>query len=122
MDVRQASLNAPSALSISLIGFLAIVEQATHLISLSLAFGGKPRLESVFTHTVEHHEKPGKLSVLSFDENTIPEDSRVPRYTNSIWKYENGAVGSVVHVIGLHKNTYDTVVWLLPFFHLHRQK
>jgi hypothetical protein len=95
--------------------FAAIVEQATHLISLSLAFGGKPRLDSVFTHTVEHHEKPGKLSALSFDESTIPENSRVPRYTNSIWKYENGAVGSVIHVIALHKNTYDTVV--SPFAH-----
>ncbi|KAF9069127.1 putative oxidoreductase C terminal-domain-containing protein [Rhodocollybia butyracea] len=85
-----------------------IVEQATHLISLSLFFGGKPILPSVRTHTVEHTDAPGKLSKLGFDEATIPPECRIPRYTSSIWTYEKGAVGSLVHVVGLHGNTYDT--------------
>ncbi|GJN94732.1 hypothetical protein Rhopal_007823-T1 [Rhodotorula paludigena] len=86
-----------------------IVEQATHLASLSLLFGGAARLPSVRTQTVEHFEAPGKLSKLGFDEDsTVPAESRIPRYTSAIWKYKGGAVGSLTHVVGLHGNTYDT--------------
>jgi hypothetical protein len=87
----------------------AIVEQATHLVNLSLLFGGKATLPSVRTQTVEHDEAPGKLSKLGFDEEgTVPADSRIPRYTSSIWKYASGAVGALTHVVGLHGNTYST--------------
>ncbi|GAA6010159.1 hypothetical protein JCM10207_005644 [Rhodosporidiobolus poonsookiae] len=86
-----------------------IVEQATHLASLSLLFGGPADLSSVRTHTVEHNDKPGKLSKLGFDEDgTIPVESRIPRYTSSVWKYEGGAVGSLTHAVALHGNTYQT--------------
>lgn len=90
----------------------AIVEQATHLVSLSLLFGGAPRLPSVRTHTVEHDDGPaGVLSKLGFDEEgTIEPASRIPRYTSAVWKYEEGAVGSLTHVVGLHGATYDTEV------------
>ncbi|KAI5477311.1 hypothetical protein MNV49_006532 [Pseudohyphozyma bogoriensis] len=86
-----------------------IVEQATHLASLSLLFGGSARLPTVRTHTVEYNEKPGKLSKLGFDEDgTIPENCRIPRYTSAIWKYAGGAVGTLTHMVGLHGSTYDT--------------
>ncbi|GAA5890435.1 hypothetical protein JCM6882_002920 [Rhodosporidiobolus microsporus] len=86
-----------------------IVEQATHLASLSLLFGGSASLPSVRTHTVEYDEAPGKLSKLQFDEEaTVPADSRIPRYTSSVWKYDGGAVGSLTHVVGLHGATYQT--------------
>ncbi|GAA5828530.1 hypothetical protein JCM11251_000837 [Rhodosporidiobolus azoricus] len=85
-----------------------IVEQATHLASLSLLFGGPASLPSVRTHTVEHDEAPGKLSKIGIDEEAIPADSRIPRYTASVWKYEGGAVGSLTHVVGLHGATYQT--------------
>ncbi|GAA5939036.1 hypothetical protein JCM3775_002655 [Rhodotorula graminis] len=86
-----------------------IVEQATHLASLSLLFGGAARLKSVRTHTVEHSDAPGKLSKLGFDEEaTVQPECRIPRYTSAVWKYKAGAVGSLTHVVGLHGNTYDT--------------
>lgn len=86
-----------------------IVEQATHLASLSLLFGGPARLKTVRTHTVEHSDAPGKLSKLGFDEEaTVPPSGRIPRYTAAVWKYKADAVGSLTHVVGLHGNTYDT--------------
>ncbi|KAM0792106.1 hypothetical protein ACM66B_004810 [Microbotryomycetes sp. NB124-2] len=85
-----------------------IVEQATHLVSLSLLFGGEAHLDSVRAHTVEFDEPPGHLSKVGFDEHAIPDDSRIPRYTSSVFKYKSGAVGTVTHFVGLHGTTYDT--------------
>ncbi|GAA6035477.1 hypothetical protein JCM8097_000273 [Rhodosporidiobolus ruineniae] len=86
-----------------------IVEQATHLVSLSLLFGGPARLPSVRTHTVEHTDAPGKLSKIGFDEEgSVPAESRIPRYTSSIWQYEAGAVGTLTHAVALQGNTYQT--------------
>ncbi|KAK4048816.1 hypothetical protein OIV83_004582 [Microbotryomycetes sp. JL201] len=85
-----------------------IVEQATHLVSLSLLFGGEPELDSVRAHTVEFDEFPGHLSKVGFDEHAIPDESRIPRYTSSVFKYKSGAVGSLTHFVGLHGTTYDT--------------
>ncbi|GAA5970335.1 hypothetical protein JCM11641_001669 [Rhodosporidiobolus odoratus] len=86
-----------------------IVEQATHLVAISLLFGGPAHLPTVHTHTVEHSDPPGQLCKIGFDEeSTIPTDSRIPRYTSSIWKYQEGAVGALTHVVGLHGNKYQT--------------
>ncbi|GAA5988500.1 hypothetical protein JCM10908_003590 [Rhodotorula pacifica] len=86
-----------------------IVEQATHLASLSLLFGGPARLSSVRTQTVEFSDPPGELSKLGFDEqSTVPPKSRIPRYTSAVWKYQGGAVGSLTHAVALHGTTYDT--------------
>ncbi|GAA5884797.1 hypothetical protein JCM3774_006768 [Rhodotorula dairenensis] len=86
-----------------------IVEQATHLASLSLLFGGPARLSSVRTHTVEYSDPAGELSQLGFDEaGTVPPESRIPRYTSAVWKYEEGGVGSLTHAVALHGTTYDT--------------
>lgn len=87
-----------------------MVEQATHLVALSLMFGGHANLSSVRTHTVEHDDAPGKLSKLGVDEEAIPAASRIPRVSNAIWTYDSGAVGSLCHVVGLHGSTYDTDV------------
>lgn len=87
----------------------AIVEQATHLASLSLLFGGPARLSSVRTHTVEHSDAPGSLTKIGFDESgSVAPESRIPRYTSAVWKYEAGAVGSLTHAVALHGTTYDT--------------
>ncbi|BGP57104.1 hypothetical protein JCM8202_000546 [Rhodotorula sphaerocarpa] len=86
-----------------------IVEQATHLASLSLLFGGPARLSSVRTHTVEHSDAPGSLTKIGFDESgSVAPESRIPRYTSAVWKYEAGAVGSLTHAVALHGTTYDT--------------
>lgn len=96
----------------------AIVEQATHLANLSLLFAGAANMSSVLAHTVEYDEKPGQLSKLGIDESTIPAKSRVPRFTNAIWKYESGAVGSLSHSIALHGNTYDTELVIICDGHI----
>jgi hypothetical protein len=69
---------------------------------LSRYFGGQVRLSSVTAHTVEHFEPPGQLSAKGFNEELIPEENRIPRLTSASWKYENGAVGSLMHVVALH--------------------
>lgn len=86
----------------------AIVEQATHLANISLLFAGQPILSSVLSHTVEYDEESGHLSKLGIDESTISPESRIPRFTNAIWKYKSGAVGSLSHSVALHGTTYDT--------------
>ncbi|KZT00427.1 uncharacterized protein LAESUDRAFT_816521 [Laetiporus sulphureus 93-53] len=85
-----------------------IVEQATHFCDLSRYFGGDVSLPSVTAHTVEHYEPPGHLKAQRFDESLVPPENRLPRLTNASWKYTNGAVGSLTHVIALHGTTYDT--------------
>ena len=88
-----------------------IVEQATHLLSLSILFGGPANLSTVSTQTVEHNDPPGKLSALRIDEEgLIPAEARIPRYTSSIWRYQSGAVGNLTHALTLHGTTYDTEV------------
>lgn len=84
------------------------MEQATHLANLSLLFAGQPILSSVLAHTVEYDEEPGHLTKLGIDESAIPPESRIPRFTNAVWKYKSGAVGSLSHSIALRGNTYDT--------------
>ncbi|KAI0820465.1 putative oxidoreductase C terminal-domain-containing protein [Trametes gibbosa] len=85
-----------------------IIEQATHFCDLSRYFGGDVDLPSVVAHTVQAHEPPGRLSAKRFDEDLIPPDRCLPRLTSATWKYTNGAVGTLTHVIALHGNTYDT--------------
>ncbi|KAH9890095.1 putative oxidoreductase C terminal-domain-containing protein [Cubamyces lactineus] len=85
-----------------------IVEQATHFCDLSRYFGGDVQLGSVVAHNVQHYEAPGQLSAKRFDEEVIPPENRLPRLTSATWKYKDGAVGSLTHVIALHGNTYDT--------------
>lgn len=84
------------------------MEQATHLASLSLLFGGKADLSTVRAHSVHHDVTPGQLSKMSIDEDTIPASNRIPRYTSAVWKYESGAVGSLSHSIALHGTTWIT--------------
>lgn len=48
-----------------------IVEQATHLCDLSRYFGGDVDLESIFAHSVEWYEKPGKLAHVSGREGLV---------------------------------------------------
>ena len=94
-----------------------IVEQATHVLSLSLLFGGAADLSSVYSHTIIHSDPAGRLNGLRFDEEgLIPAEARIPRQTHAIWRYENGALGSLVHALALHGQEFDTSVgsrWLL---------
>lgn len=69
---------------------------------LSRYFGGDVSLPSVTAHTVEHYDAPGVLSAKRFDEEDIAPERRLPRLTSASWKYVNGAVGALTHVIALH--------------------
>ncbi|MCO5562348.1 hypothetical protein L7F22_015974 [Adiantum nelumboides] len=101
-----------------------VVEQATHFLDLLSYFGGEVDRESISCQTVEWDENPGKLSKIGFnEEENIKEEDRIPRATSSIGKFENGGIGQLNHVVGLHgefetmifrglgveaSNTYDT--------------
>lgn len=69
---------------------------------LSRYFGGDVVLSTVVAHAVSHSDPPGKLSAKQFDEDLIIPINRIPRLTSATWKYENGAVGSLMHVVAFH--------------------
>lgn len=57
-------------------------------------------------HAVEAHEKAGVLSKQAFDESVIPDELRIPRMTAATWKYDTGAVGTLLHGTSLHGGEY----------------
>ncbi|ADV21110.1 NAD binding dehydrogenase [Cryptococcus gattii Ru294] len=83
-----------------------IIEQGTHICDLSRYFGGDVNVETICAHALEAHEKPGQLSKRNFDESVIPDDLRIPRATSASWKYESGAVGTMLHATALHGKDY----------------
>ena len=88
-----------------------VIEQATHFCDLARYFGGEVELDSIMAHSLEHFEPPSGLSKLAFDEGAcIPAEERVPRVTSATWKYESGAVGSLMHVIALHGRDFFTEI------------
>lgn len=82
---------------------------------LSRYFGGNVSLGSIAAHTVEHYELPGKLTAQRFDEGVIAPENRLPRLTNATWKYTNGAVGALTHVIALHGGFGHSICLSLNF-------
>ncbi|KZT26254.1 hypothetical protein NEOLEDRAFT_1132286 [Neolentinus lepideus HHB14362 ss-1] len=84
-----------------------VIEQGTHFCDLSRYFGGDVDISTVVAHSLEWYEAPGKLSKMQVDERQIPEENRIPRVTSATWKYENGAVGSFTHVVGLQGHNYS---------------
>ncbi|KAF9567505.1 hypothetical protein CPC08DRAFT_732967 [Agrocybe pediades] len=87
--------------------FGPIIEQGTHFCDLSRYFGGEVDIDSVQAHSLGWDEPAGKLSKIKFDENVIPPERRIPRVTAANWKYDNGAVGSFVHIVGLQGKNYS---------------
>ncbi|CAH0057121.1 unnamed protein product, partial [Clonostachys solani] len=87
-----------------------IVEQGTHFCDLCRYIGGDVVLDTVQAYALEHYETPGKLSSMSIDESVIPEDERIPRGTSAIWKFKNGALGSLNHLVALHDIKYSNEI------------
>ena len=85
-----------------------VIEQATHFCDLARYFGGEVDLSTVFAHSLEHNEPAGKLHKLNVDEDAIPPEDRIPRVTSATWKYESGAVGSLMHCVALHGQDFFT--------------
>lgn len=85
-----------------------IIEQATHFCDISRYFGGEVDISTVVAHSVEWDDgEPGKLSKLRVDESVIPPEDRISRATSAVWKYENGAVGSLTHLVALQGHDYS---------------
>ncbi|KAK9447021.1 putative oxidoreductase C terminal-domain-containing protein [Limtongia smithiae] len=79
-----------------------IIEQATHFCDLARYIGGDVVMDSVKASALEHDEPAGKLAHQAIDESKIPPYDRIPRASAAIWKYDSGAIGSLVHVVALH--------------------
>lgn len=86
-----------------------VVEQGTHFCDLSRFFGGSVVPGSVQARATEWNEPAGKLAKVPHpvDESIVPEDQRIQRATAANWKYESGAVGSLVHIVGLQGTAYS---------------
>ncbi|CEQ42026.1 SPOSA6832_03796, partial [Sporobolomyces salmonicolor] len=84
-----------------------IVEQATHFVDLSRYFGGEVDLASVQAQQLDWDEPAGELSVVPVDEKSVEPADRIPRVTSACWKYENGAVGTLVHTLALQGYKYS---------------
>lgn len=84
-----------------------IVEQGTHFCDLSRYFGGEVDIASVSAHSLEWDEEAGHLSKIPIDEGKIAPENRIPRVTAATWKYENGAVGSLTHMVSLQGTNYS---------------
>lgn len=86
-----------------------IIEQATHIVDLARHVGGEVEIDSIMAHTLEYFEKPAHLSKLAFDEDVcIDAEQRIPRVTSAMWKFDSGAVGSLMHVVALHGRDFCT--------------
>lgn len=84
-----------------------IVEQGTHFCDLSRYFGGEVDISSVAAHSLEWDEEAGHLSKMNVDEGKIAPENRIPRVTAATWKYDSGAVGSLVHAVTLQGRNYS---------------
>ncbi|KAH0829654.1 hypothetical protein FOPE_10390 [Fonsecaea pedrosoi] len=87
-----------------------IVEQATHFCDLCRYLGGEVDLATVRACALEHYEPAGQLSSMLVDESQIPTEERIPRVTAAFWKYQGGAVGSLMHIVALHGIRYSNEI------------
>ena len=85
-----------------------IVEQATHFCDLARYFGGEVDLSTVTAHSLEYFEKAGRLRKMPVDEAKVRPEDRIPRVTCATWKFESGAVGSLMHAVALQGYNYST--------------
>lgn len=72
------------------------------MVDLCRYFGGEVDLDSVATITMEHEDPPANLRLMHLSEDGIASEDRIPRVTSAHWRYQSGAVGSLVHAIALH--------------------
>lgn len=85
-----------------------IVEQATHFCDLSRHFGGDVDLGSVKAVCVSANDEIGTLEKIPVNEGPISPENKIPRATSAIWKYKNGAVGTLNHGLLMHGQRYST--------------
>jgi len=90
-----------------------IVEQATHFIDLARFLCGDAIESSVQGLAIKATDPLGGLSAMPIDESQIPPEDRVPRVTMAMWRFANGAIGSLTHTVLLHGWAYDTQIEVL---------
>ena len=91
-----------------------IVEQATHFVDLSRCFCGEADLGTVRAVRILGAEAAGAMLDVPRARDGrpcdagVPPEFRGPRSTAAVWKFANGAVGSLTHSTWLHGKKYHT--------------
>jgi len=89
-----------------------IVEQATHFCDIARFLVGDVDLDSIRATSLKASEPLGQLDRIpsNIKEDEIPEINRVPRVTSAIWRFTNGAIGSLMHGVLLHQDKYESEI------------
>jgi len=91
-----------------------IVEQATHFCDLARMLGGEADLSSLAAVRIEPTSGAAELADMPAlpdgrkGDESVPAEFRAPRATSAVWRFENGAVGSLTHGALLHKQKYES--------------
>jgi predicted dehydrogenase len=91
-----------------------IIEQATHFYDLARHLGGEINLDTLQAMSIKQSDPLGNLSRIPPNiknmEGALPDERRIPRVTNAMWKYSSGAVGTLMHGVLLHGQKYETEI------------
>jgi len=87
-----------------------IIEQATHFCDLARFLVGEVNMNSIVAVGITANEEMGLLNRIPVPEESIPVDQRINRVTSAIWKFTNGAVGTLMHGVLLHENKYESEI------------
>lgn len=91
-----------------------IIEQATHFCDLARFLGGEINLDTLNAISIKQTDSAGDLSKIPPNimnlEQGLPKERRIPRVTNAFWKYESGAIGSLMHGVLLHGQKYESEI------------
>jgi len=91
-----------------------VVEQATHFVDLSRLLGGDAEIASVKAVRIPADSGAAHLSDMPVltdgraGDEAVPPEFRAPRATAAVWRFENGAVGSLTHGALLHRKKYES--------------
>jgi len=86
-----------------------VIEQATHFCDLLRYFGGDIDMSTVSCVQVSPTTTPGKLSKIPVGcEDGVPDEYKIPRATNAIFAFKNGAIGTLSHGTLMHGTKYHT--------------
>eukprot|EP01114_Cavostelium_apophysatum_P018701 TRINITY_DN5852_c0_g1_i2.p1 TRINITY_DN5852_c0_g1~~TRINITY_DN5852_c0_g1_i2.p1 ORF type:complete len:385 (-),score=87.84 TRINITY_DN5852_c0_g1_i2:38-1192(-) len=88
-----------------------IVEQATHFCDLARFLVDDANLNTVQAISIKQTDgEAGKLNYLppNIKEDAIDAVFRIPRVTSAFWKFNNGAIGNLMHGALLHEIKYET--------------
>jgi len=87
-----------------------IIEQGTHFCDLARYLIGEVDMNSIQAICVRDTDPiVGHLSMIphTVQEEAIAPERRAPRVTSAFWKFESGAIGSLMHGVVLHENKYE---------------